>query len=171
MRLFTEISIIVCYPDLETLAYEKVCKIHRNLPDGGILVFLTGRQEIVRMVKRLRKRFGTSLSYKDIVKKGSSIEPELIDMKSCTAEFREMDDEEIDGDLFQRDDDVNSNCEDNSSCDDETEMSGSQSDKPVHILPLYSMLSTEDQTNVFAPVPEGHRLIVVATNIAETSVT
>jgi len=32
--------------DYETLAFEKVCKIHRNLPDGGILVFLTGRRGI-----------------------------------------------------------------------------------------------------------------------------
>lgn len=27
-------------------AYKKVCKIHRNLPPGGILVFLTGKKEI-----------------------------------------------------------------------------------------------------------------------------
>ena len=41
--------------DYEREAYQKVCKIHRKLPQGGILVFLTGKQEIVRMVKRLRK--------------------------------------------------------------------------------------------------------------------
>lgn len=27
-------------------AYDKVCKIHKKLPPGGILVFLTGQQEI-----------------------------------------------------------------------------------------------------------------------------
>jgi ATP-dependent RNA helicase DHX37/DHR1 len=41
--------------DYETVAFHKVCKIHRKLPKGGILVFLTGKQEIMRMVRRLRK--------------------------------------------------------------------------------------------------------------------
>ena len=36
------------------------------------------------------------------------------------------------------------------------------------VLPFYSMLLTEEQAKVFDPVPEGHRLIVVATSIAET---
>jgi ATP-dependent RNA helicase DHX37/DHR1 len=36
---------------------------------------------------------------------------------------------------------------------------------------LYSLLSAKQQARVFAPVPEGYRLIVVATNIAETSLT
>ena len=40
------------------------------------------------------------------------------------------------------------------------------------ILPLYSLLSAEDQAKVFAPMQStNHRLIVVATNIAETSIT
>lgn len=43
--------------------------------------------------------------------------------------------------------------------------------KKVGILPLYSMLSADKQAKVFAPVPEDTRLIVVATNIAETSIT
>ena len=42
---------------------------------------------------------------------------------------------------------------------------------PVHVLPLYAMLPGAAQKRVFQPVPEGHRLIVVATNVAETSLT
>ena len=42
---------------------------------------------------------------------------------------------------------------------------------PVHVLPLYAMLPSAAQKRVFEPVPEGHRLIVVATNVAETSLT
>ncbi|THD22867.1 ATP dependent RNA helicase DHX37 [Fasciola hepatica] len=42
---------------------------------------------------------------------------------------------------------------------------------PVHALPLYSLLSPERQQLVFVPPPDGHRLIVVATNVAETSLT
>lgn len=42
---------------------------------------------------------------------------------------------------------------------------------PMHIVPLYSLLPTEKQMRVFDPPPEGHRLVVVATNVAETSLT
>ena len=42
---------------------------------------------------------------------------------------------------------------------------------PVHVLPLYAMLPAGQQARVFAPPPPGHRLIVVATNVAETSLT
>lgn len=42
---------------------------------------------------------------------------------------------------------------------------------PVHVLPLYAMLPRAAQDRVFEPVPAGHRLIVVATNVAETSLT
>ena len=38
-------------------------------------------------------------------------------------------------------------------------------------MPLYSQLNPEKQYQVFATPKEGHRLIVVATNIAETSIT
>jgi RNA helicase HrpA len=39
------------------------------------------------------------------------------------------------------------------------------------VLPLYGRLSKEEQERVFIPTPEGKRKIIVATNIAETSVT
>ena len=42
---------------------------------------------------------------------------------------------------------------------------------PVHVLPLYAMLPGAAQAAVFSAVPAGHRLIVVATNVAETSLT
>ena len=42
---------------------------------------------------------------------------------------------------------------------------------PLRVLPLYASLPTEQQIHVFQPVPEGTRKVVIATNIAETSVT
>jgi len=42
---------------------------------------------------------------------------------------------------------------------------------PVHVLPLYSLLPTTEQMRVFEPIPAGHRLIVLSTNVAETSLT
>jgi len=43
--------------------------------------------------------------------------------------------------------------------------------KQLHILPLYGRLSKEEQELVFLPTPAGKRKVVVATNVAETSVT
>jgi ATP-dependent RNA helicase DHX37/DHR1 len=43
--------------------------------------------------------------------------------------------------------------------------------EPLHILPLYSLLPTEKQMKVFENPPPGTRLVVVATNVAETSIT
>ena len=47
-----------------------------------------------------------------------------------------------------------------------------EQEMPVHVLPLFAMLPPNEQRRVFLPPPTpGHRLIVVATNVAETSVT
>ena len=45
------------FDDYVDEAYRKVCKIHRQLPDGGILVFLTGQQEVNAMCRKLRQTF------------------------------------------------------------------------------------------------------------------
>lgn len=39
------------------------------------------------------------------------------------------------------------------------------------VLPMYGSLTYHDQLKVFKKTPEGYRKIVVATNVAETSVT
>jgi ATP-dependent RNA helicase DHX8/PRP22 len=39
------------------------------------------------------------------------------------------------------------------------------------ILPIYSALPSEMQTKIFEPAPPGARKVVIATNIAETSIT
>jgi ATP-dependent RNA helicase DHX37/DHR1 len=44
--------------DYEEEAFKKVCKIHKQLPQGGILVFLTGKKEITYMCKRLVMALG-----------------------------------------------------------------------------------------------------------------
>ena len=43
--------------------------------------------------------------------------------------------------------------------------------KKLHILPLFGRLSKDEQERVFIPTPPGKTKVVVATNIAETSVT
>lgn len=41
----------------------------------------------------------------------------------------------------------------------------------MHILPLYSLLPNDQQMLVFQDPPEGTRMVVVSTNVAETSLT
>ena len=40
-----------------------------------------------------------------------------------------------------------------------------------HVFPLHSGVPSKEQRSVFLPMPVGHRKIVLATNIAETSIT
>ena len=87
---------------------------------------------------------------------------------------REMDDEELDAEDAQDDFDIMEEDNDGAPTSSSEETGGvldHDIPKKACVLPLYSLLSTEEQAKVFAPVPEGFRLIVVATNIAETSIT
>jgi hypothetical protein len=45
-------------------AFKKACKIHRKLPGGGILIFLTGRREIEWMCRNLREELGKTKKQK-----------------------------------------------------------------------------------------------------------
>ena len=38
-------------------AFKKVCKIHKTLPEGGILVFVTGQDEVKQLMKKLKITF------------------------------------------------------------------------------------------------------------------
>lgn len=157
--------------DYENIAFQKICKIHRKLPSGGILVFLTGKAEIIRMVNRLRRYLGNVGNHEEF--EGSRDVQMLLSQTDTTNFPRELDDEELDDenenvdvdeiDIIDGDLGDNINIAPNSSDDNIP--------KEVCVLPLYSLLSAEDQAKVFAPIPQSHRLIVVATNIAETSVT
>ena len=172
---------ISIYYTTEDAAFQKICKIHRNLPQGGILVFLTGKHEIVRMVNRLRKALSPQKkkNVKALFSDTNDVatKPTNITYANESAP-RDLDDDEVDGDLFNSDDenddfddaDINDTVE----VPAEVKSSDGASDnipKDVLVLPLYSMLSTEEQAKVFAGIPEGCRLIVVSTNIAETSIT
>ena len=46
-------------PDYVSEAIRKASKIHARLPPGGILIFLTGQNEITGVCKRLEARYGT----------------------------------------------------------------------------------------------------------------
>lgn len=46
------------HPDYVTEAIKKASKIHTRLPSGGILIFLTGQNEITGVCKKLEAKFG-----------------------------------------------------------------------------------------------------------------
>ncbi|OWK15311.1 DHX37 [Cervus elaphus hippelaphus] len=176
----------------------RICHVNERvmvglvLPTGGILVFLTGQAEVHALCRRLRRAFPLTRhrpQEKDDQKDSSE---ETRRFKKSRARARkaqavtlpqisldnysvlpagegdedreaEMDDEEeaalgSDLDLDLGDDGADG---------------GEQPDAslPLHVLPLYSLLAPEKQAQVFQPPPEGTRLCVVATNVAETSLT
>lgn len=67
--------------------------------------------------------------------------------------------DDYDDDEESDDDDVFGNEAENSS------------EYQIHVLPLYAQLPTKDQLRVFEPAPDNTRMIVLATNVAETSLT
>ena len=88
--------------------------------------------------------------------------------------IEDNDDEDLDMHFDLENDDMN--MEDLDEDDDDEETAGeqgakSEQNRPLYVLPLYSLLPSEKQIRVFDKVPENCRLCVVATNVAETSLT
>ncbi|KAG7724277.1 hypothetical protein KL948_005331 [Ogataea haglerorum] len=147
-------------------AFRKTCKIHSKLPRGGILIFLTGKGEINEMVRRLRKRYP--------LKKGKSYD-DVAEVK-VDSRYVDIEAEEVDFSVNEMVHDLSeeySNEEDDEEEEgfDETLEEGQTAEDPLYVLPLYSLLPTKEQMKIFERPPNGARLCVVATNIAETSLT
>lgn len=251
--------------------YKKVCQIHKRLPEGGVLVFLTGKREILHMCRRLsralnKQRGGAAVATAAAVDDDTESNQGSASRRGRPGDLvvREIDDDEDDGDAFgtegedvlesDDDDDDDDVGDDDVELDNEIdaplvaggEDRGEMSDPPaeesesedplrseavrarmlsevlgfsvrssegdngiakglaseekeekdeevgisgtpqVHaagpdiaavqplralVLPLFAMMSPRQQAKVFQPPPPGHRLIVIATNVAETSIT
>ncbi|WIA09508.1 hypothetical protein OEZ85_008906 [Tetradesmus obliquus] len=230
--------------DYLATAVRKVCRIHQELPGGGILLFLTGQREVQVAVRRIRQAFakrtrsgaaaaaaaaGASPAVDaaaeddeaaDAAAAGAdaaeiaadaadaALEQDLLDAAAGDAAAAAVDD----FDLLEQDEDekevqvmggdswtpeelaaaearfeavyglslhnTSNNTQDAGSGGTISQQQGAAAGQqqqraaaPVHVLPLYAMLPQAQQAAVFQPVPAGHRLIVVATNVAETSIT
>lgn len=147
--------------------FTKVCRGHKKLPPGGFLVFLTGQNEIIALAKRLREALantqGPVAAGHKVRIAPSEVPLETEDMELGNEQYQATDieyDEDSDDDLF--------NCEDEHEFDVQDDTPASSQ---VHVLPLYSQLQTKEQLRVFETPPENTRLIVLATNVAETSLT
>ncbi|CAD1809228.1 ATP-dependent RNA helicase DHR1 [Candida parapsilosis] len=146
-------------------AFNKACKIHRKLPPGGILIFLTGQNEIKTLVKRLKEEFSK--------RKSKAIEAEEVpDVR--VSENMQQEIEDVD---FSVKIDEENNYDDYDDSEGEEEGFGEAQNTidsevgPLHVLPLYSLLPTNQQMRVFDEPPKGSRLCIVSTNVAETSLT
>ena len=153
--------------DYSEEAFEKICKGHRKLPPGGMLVFLTGQNEITALAKRLNEALPSlqkgQYSGQKVRISANDAPLETEDLELGTHALGSdgfEDDLESGGDLLGDDGDREFDVEDYT-----------PASSMVHILPLYSQLQTKDQLRVFEPPPVNSRLIVLATNVAETSLT
>ena len=142
-------------------SFRKISKGHRKLPPGGFLVFLTGQNEITHLSKKLREAFHIGIQSSGprvrISGRDAPIEAEDIDFGDVLGDGGDSDIESLEVD-FNDDDDFEV---------DERDTGPAK----MHVLPLYSLLPTREQLRVFEPPPDGTRLVVLATNVAETSLT
>ncbi|OMO81997.1 hypothetical protein COLO4_23301 [Corchorus olitorius] len=216
-------------------AFKKVMSIHKKLPQGGILVFVTGQREVEYLCRKLRKASREAIS--SIPEEGKDTEATApsqlnsgkdINMKDISEAF------EIHGDASHQQTDSElefgeeGNTLDQNSMENvdnladvlggdgsfaslkaafealagkdgsypkpegekavsiNPENTSEQSPAPIEktsedikshnagklrVLPLYAMLPAAAQLRVFDEVKDGERLVVVATNVAETSLT
>ncbi|KAI0457090.1 DEAH-box RNA helicase [Xylaria acuta] len=156
-------------PDYVDEAFKKVIRGHRKLPPGSMLVFLTGHNEISRLSQKL-KFHSTGLKSASYPKVRFSANDGPLEVEDI--EFGQTDDvasTELDELRF---------IEEEQGVDEEEEAefdvpneTGQAVPLKMHILPLYSLLPTREQMRVFEEPPEGSRSIILATNVAETSLT
>ncbi|KAK7469227.1 putative ATP-dependent RNA helicase DHR1 [Stygiomarasmius scandens] len=176
-------------PDYIGEAIKKTSKIHSRLPPGGILIFLTGQNEITGVCRKLEARFGKKAlderrkrrqgvmkmleeqseqdnQTKRVGAAQADIEPEDIELGNA-------DDQDI---VFDVDDGMEEDpdaldSDEEEKLDEELGIDVDETETPIHIVPLYSLLPSDKQMRVFQPPPPGTRLVVVSTNVAETSLT
>lgn len=147
-------------------AFHKVCRGHKKLPPGGMLVFLTGQNEITALVKRLKEAFSNTEASQTaghkvrLTASDAPLETEDLELGTGDSQYDDV------GEVDEEEDDIF--LEDDQEFDVEDPALASSR---IRVLPLYSQLQTKDQLRVFEPPPENTRLIVLATNVAETSLT
>ncbi|CAG7967631.1 unnamed protein product [Penicillium salamii] len=151
-------------------AFRKVSRGHRKLPPGGMLVFLTGQNEIRQLSKRLKGAFkptqreDTTQAKVQLSANEAPLEAEDLELGGTEMDNAGEDDYDSDLEITGLDD-----AEEDEGFDLGEEAMDSST--RVHVLPLYSQLPTKEQMKVFEAPPENSRLIILATNVAETSLT
>lgn len=187
-------------------AYNKALKIHTKLPEGGILIFLTGQQEVNNLVRKLRKaypykpsakakgnsktakvespkvensdkdddsedEFNIRRAIREVKKSKKKLAAQMAIPKVNLDEYK-LPSDDTEADLFEMGSDAEIESDSELGSDTNLEhMTALKASQPLWVLPLYSLLPSHKQQMVFEPPPEGTRLCVVSTNVAETSLT
>ncbi|KAL5524621.1 ECM16 [Sanghuangporus sanghuang] len=181
------------YPDYVNEAIRKASKVHARLPPGGILIFLTGQNEITGVCKKLQARYGKEAIVARRKRRGEAaarrvkeinVSEDSSQIPKVAPALADVEVEEMNlGDFNQNNEDIDDGTPpkdldpealETDEEDEENKALGidfEDTEVPMHVLPLYSILPTEQQMRVFQAPPEGSRLVVIATNVAETSLT
>lgn len=233
------------HADYVSAARKKVLAIHRKLPPGGILVFVTGQREVEQLCAKLRRAHPAPAGESPDGEETNASSKASKALEGARKDVRDGDDhdalpddeapsgldafgadvaddageqdipwgEDVDADAAALaadtddfDDDFDDSGSDVSEEDDvivrggegvtpeaaaEAEAAWARAHAPtsvaasrsgqdgtgtsgpgyLHVLPLYAMLPPHLQKRVFEPPPPGARAVVVATNVAETSLT
>uniref|UniRef100_A0AC35UEY3 ATP-dependent RNA helicase kurz n=1 Tax=Rhabditophanes sp. KR3021 TaxID=114890 RepID=A0AC35UEY3_9BILA len=153
-------------------AVGKVAEVHEKLPKGAILVFVSGQIEVQQIIKKLIARYPVNKNpqKKKGGKKGNS--------KTNSAALEEKQEEKFEdldefgtADAACIDEDLDDGAEENMFLNAETLPPPPKESQALYCLPLYSLLPTAKQQRIFETIPEGTRLCIISTNVAETSIT
>ena len=158
-------------------AFKYCCKIHHRLPEGNIIVFLTGKREILDLCKKLKEEFSNITKLEKEEKNNDKyIIIKKEEKQKDNSKNEENNNNKIDNNKIK--DEKNNNQEKK---EEEKIMEEIEEDKkeiiedkkdysPAIVLPLYSSMEPEEQMKIYAE-HQGKRMIVVSTNVAETSLT
>lgn len=180
-------------------AFKKGVKIHNKLPEGGILIFLTGQQEVNYVVKKLRKSFpfkkqtnsknkhapieerhysesddSDEFDLKKAIKNTKKAKKKLysqIALPQISLDDYKLPTDDTEADLLDEESIQSDDSDLDSEYEDSLNVDGLKNIQPLWVLPLYSLLTSDKQARVFEAPPAGTRLCVVTTNVAETSLT
>ncbi|XP_050679614.1 probable ATP-dependent RNA helicase kurz isoform X2 [Leptidea sinapis] len=89
------------YSDYLKEAYKKAVKIHTRLPEGGILIFVTGQQEVNHLVRKLKASFPyrKDVDYSKLITKRSVCDDKQADALDSEPEDIESDDDEVEKEM------------------------------------------------------------------------
>ena len=150
--------------DMLLAAYKKVFQIHKTLPPGGILLFVTGQDEVWSLVDRLRDHKSRKC---DLHKAFLENADDLLSMDDRDDRCAEPD-QHLNTDINESEEDDSEDITEDDHLDPKTL-------PPMRVLPFYSLLPYAEQEMVLTASrslgESTERLVVVATNLAETSLT
>ena len=172
-------------------ALKKCKKIHKNLPFGDVLVFLTGEKEIKEFCWRLE----AELRREEEEGEEGEEEEEMEEEREEGGGEDKNDKEKVDGgnkkeDGKKEEERIEEESEKEKEKMEEEEKREEEEEgrkkivinreeeakrreipKKILILPLYSKLSSIEQTRIFASHDMNTRVFIISTNVAETSLT